>query len=119
MSTTTSDTQTTAISTGEILTTAQLRSETEHAEAVMEEFAAHAAAIGTWTNALGERYVAAPFGTDALSLAVSHVSEAQGVGSAISEALAEINAACDEADSLGEKVQEIQADGLVDSFQVK
>jgi hypothetical protein len=117
MTTTTTGSQSTAIGGEEILSTAQLRSEAATAELVLEEFSALCLRIGEWTQELPERYVAAPFGTDALTLAINHVTEADGDGGAISEALAEIVAGLDEADGLGEKVAEIEADGQVDSFK--
>ena len=117
MTTTTTGSETTAIGGAEILSTTQLRAEAETAELVLEEFSAICLRIGEWTQELPERYVAAPFGTDALTTAINHVTEADGAGDAISEALAEIVAGLDEADSLGEKVTEIEADGQVDSFK--
>jgi hypothetical protein len=107
---------TTAIGEGDILSTAQLRAESNRAEAVLEEFTALIGQIGAWANALPERYVAAPFGTEALSTAVNHVTEAGGDATAITEALTEMLAALDEADGLGETVAELEADGRVDAF---
>lgn len=109
--------QTTAIGGEEILSTTQLRNEAASAELVLEEFSALCLRIGRWAQELPERYVAAPFGTDALTTAVNAVTEAEGDGAGIGEALAQIVAGLDEADSLGEKVAEIQADGQVDSFK--
>ena len=117
MSTTTSDTQTTAISTGEIITTAQLRSEATHAEGVLEEFNEERAKIGEWVGALSDRYVSAEFGTTALTAAVNAVAEAQGQSVQISEALAQMIAALDEADAIGDAAEEIKADGNVDAFK--
>ncbi len=117
MTTTTTGSETTAIGGAEILSTAQLRREAETAESVLEEFSALCLRIGQWAQELPERYVAAPFGTDALTAAINHVTEADGAGDEISEALAEIITALDEADGLGEKVTEIEADGQVDSFK--
>jgi hypothetical protein len=114
--TTTTADATTAIGGGEILSTAQLRAEANNAEAVLEAFTALIGQIGAWANALPERYVAAPFGTEALSTAVNHVTEAGGDATAITEALTEMVAALDEADGLGETVSEMQADGRVDAF---
>jgi hypothetical protein len=117
MTTTPADVEaTTAIGDGDILSVAQLRAEANRTEAVLEEFTALIAQIGGWANALPERYVAAPFGTEALSAAVNHVTEAGGDGTAISEALTEVLAALDEADGLGETVSELEADGRVDAF---
>ena len=116
MTSTTSDTESTAIGGGEITSTTQLRNEAARAEEVLEEFSALCARLGTWANELPERYVSAPFGTDALTLAVNHVSEAQGDAGGIGEALAEIITGLDEADQLGDKVSEIEADGAVDAF---
>jgi len=116
-STTTSDTESTAIGGGEILSTTQLRAEAARAEEVLEEFSALCARLGVWANELPERYVAAPFGTDALTTAVNHVSEAQGDAGGIGEALAEMITGLDEADLLGDKVSELEADGAVDAFK--
>jgi hypothetical protein len=117
MSTTTIETEgTTAIGTGEIVSVGQLRAEALRAETVLEEFTALIALIGTWANNLPERYVGAPFGTQALSIAVTRVTEASGDATAITEALAEMLAALDEADSLGETVTQLDADGNVAAF---
>ena len=107
---------TTAIGEGEILSTAQLRGEVTRAEEVLEAFTVLIRQIGGWANGLPERYVACDFGTDALTTAVNHVTEANGDAGAITDALVEILAGLDEADGLGETVTGLEADGRVDAY---
>ena len=102
---------------GDIVSTAGLRGEIAAAEAVLEQFTALIAQIATWAAQLPERYAAAPFGTQALTEAVNHVTDANGNAEQIKDALTEMEAALEEADSLGETVTGIQADGRIDAFR--
>jgi hypothetical protein len=102
---------------GDIVSTAALRGEIAAAEDVLEQFTALIAQIATWAAQLPERYAAAPFGTEALTVAVTHVTDANGDAEQIKDALTEMLAAIDEADSLGETVTGIEADGRIDAFR--
>ena len=105
------------IGEGDITSTASLRVEIANAEGVLEEFADLTRRISEWVGALPERYNAAPFGTDRLTTAVNRVSDADGVADQIRDALVEMLDALNEADSFGETVTGLQANGRVDAFR--
>lgn len=116
MTTTTGD-HTTAISTGELLTLDQYRTEGNAAEAGLERLTALASIFVNWANGLPERYMSADFGTNEISLGVSHVAEAKGNAEAITEAIAEIITGLNEADAITAKNTELAAVGKVDAFK--
>lgn len=102
---------------GDITSTIGLRREVAAAEDVLEEFSRLIAQIATWAAQLPDRYAEAPFGTDALTTAVNRVTDANRNADAIKDALTEMLAALDEADSLGETVTGIRAHGRIDAFR--
>lgn len=102
---------------GDITSTATFRAEAANAEGVLEELTYLALCIDTWTGQLPDRYNAAPFGTERLTTAVNRVGDAREDTGQVRDALTEMLAALDEADSLGETATGLQAHGLVDAFR--
>lgn len=103
----------------ELLTTGDLRSEVEAAQDAADRLHEALEDLAKWAGTLGDRYVAAPFGTSGMSKAVAGVGDATPdpkVAVAFSEACSGLLKAIEDADTLKEQVGQLGAEGKVEAF---